>query len=89
MSRRTGAEAGAAGVGVFFAACAVGHAIGTLPRSRTAMEWFRDSAWLPPWPALVGRLVPVAGPYWLVDVPQALLYSGPARRLGAGRGGAR
>jgi hypothetical protein len=56
------AERATAGAGLFFAACAVGNAVGTLPRATTALTWFRDTAWLPPYPALLQRLVPVAAP---------------------------
>ena len=50
--------------GVFFAACAVVNAVGTLRRARPFLEWCRDSAWLPPYPAVLERLVPVAP--WVV-----------------------
>lgn len=62
VGNRRPAELGAAATGVFFAACAVGNAVGTLPRATTALTWFRDGAWLPPYPALLRRLVPVAVP---------------------------
>lgn len=65
---RSAAELGAAGVGVFFAACAVGNAAGTLPRATTLLAWFRDSAWLPPYPAVLRRLVPVAAPVVVATV---------------------
>ncbi|SOC49609.1 hypothetical protein SAMN05660748_2337 [Blastococcus aggregatus] len=125
---RTAPELAATGVGLFFAACAVGNAVGTLPRSTQLMEWFRDTTWLPPYRVVLARLVPVAAPvvgatavaeaavavlllgrrhqeaglwlatgwvigispavgspYWLVNVPQAMLYAGLARRLRAAR----
>jgi hypothetical protein len=50
--------------GVFFAACAAGNAVGTLRGARPFMEWCRDGAWMPPYPAVLGRLVPVAP--WVV-----------------------
>ena len=115
---------GTRGVGVFFAGCAVGNAVGTLRQARPFLEWCRDAAWLPPYPAVLQRLVPVAPwvvggtvvmeagvatlllgrrhqeaglwaatlfvvgvspaiawPYWTANIPQALLYTGLARRL--------
>lgn len=60
--RPSAAELGAAATGVFFAACAAGNAVGTLPRSATALAWFRDGAWLPPYRVVLERLVPVAAP---------------------------
>jgi hypothetical protein len=55
---------GTRATGVFFAACAVGNAVGTLPRATTFLEWCRDNAWLDPYPAVLKRLVPVAA--WVV-----------------------
>lgn len=50
--------------GVFFAACATGNAVGTLRRATPFLEWCRDGAWLPPYRAVLRRLVPVAP--WVV-----------------------
>lgn len=55
---------GTRATGVFFAACAVGNAVGTLRRATPFLEWCRDGAWLPPYPAVLRRLVPVAP--WVV-----------------------
>lgn len=50
----------ARGVGLFFATCAIGNAVGTRRRAREFLEWCRDGAWLPPYPTVLDRLVPVA-----------------------------
>jgi hypothetical protein len=55
---------GTRAVGVFFAACAVGNTAGTLRQATPFLEWCRDGAWLPPYPAILERLVPVAP--WVV-----------------------
>jgi hypothetical protein len=55
---------GTRAVGVFFAGCAVVNAVGTLRRAGPFLEWCRDGAWLPPYPAVLQRLVPVAP--WVV-----------------------
>jgi hypothetical protein len=64
--------------GVFFAACAVGNAVSTLRRARPFLEWCRDGAWLPPYPAVLERLVPVAP--WVVG-GTVLLEAGIAALL--------
>lgn len=47
-------------VGVGFAAAAIGNALGTLRRSTWFVEWMADSAWIPPYPWIMERLVGVA-----------------------------
>jgi hypothetical protein len=75
--------------GVFFAACAVGNAVGTLPHARPFLEWCRDGAWLPPYRAVLAQLVPVAP--WVVGATAAfeagvagLLLGSRGHRLGLG-----
>jgi hypothetical protein len=55
---------GARAAGVFFTGCAIGNAVGTLRRATPFLEWCRDGSWLAPYPAVLGRLVPVAP--WVV-----------------------
>jgi hypothetical protein len=55
---------GTRATGVFFAACAVGNSVATLPRATPFLEWCRDTAWLAPYPAVLKRLVPLAP--WVV-----------------------
>jgi hypothetical protein len=69
---------GTRATGVFFAACAVGNALGTLRRARPFLAWCRDGAWLPPYPAVLGRLVPVAP--WVIG-GTALAEAGVASLL--------
>lgn len=57
-------------VGAGFATAAVGNAIGFLPRSGELLVWFRDTAWLPPYPWVLGHLVEIAP----VAVGAAVLY---------------
>jgi hypothetical protein len=78
---------GTQAVGTFFAACAMGNAVGTLPHARSFLEWCRDGAWLPSHRAVLTRLVPVAP--WVVGATAvfesgvAALLLGPRRhRLG-------
>jgi hypothetical protein len=47
-------------VGVGFAAAAIGNAVSTLHRSTWFVEWMADSAWIPPYPWFLQRLVGVA-----------------------------
>jgi hypothetical protein len=47
-------------VGVGFAAAAIENALGTLRRSTWFVEWMADSAWIPPYPWILERLVGVA-----------------------------
>jgi hypothetical protein len=47
-------------VGIGFAAAAIGNALGTLRRSTWFVEWMADSAWIPPYPWILERLVDVA-----------------------------
>jgi hypothetical protein len=51
---------GTGATGAFFAACAVGNLLGTLPAARPFLEWCRDGAWLPPYRVVLSRLVPAA-----------------------------
>lgn len=46
--------------GTFFAACAMGNAIWTVPIAESFLAWLHDGAWLPPYPWVLDRLVPVA-----------------------------
>ena len=64
--------------GAFFAACAVVNAVSTVRRAGPFLEWCRDGAWLPPYPAVLGRLVPVAP--WVVG-GTALAEAGVATLL--------
>jgi hypothetical protein len=51
--------AAARAIGIFFAACAVSNAVGTRRQAREFLAWCRDGAWLPPYSAVLARLVPV------------------------------
>jgi hypothetical protein len=47
-------------IGGGFLVAAVGNAVGTLPRAEELIGWFRDSAWLPPYPWVLSHLVDAA-----------------------------
>jgi len=49
---------GTCATGAFFATCAVVNALGTLRGARPFLAWCRDGAWLPPYRAVLARLVP-------------------------------
>ena len=45
---------------MLFGAAAVGNAIWTVSIAESFFEWLRDGAWVPPYPWILGQLVPVA-----------------------------
>jgi hypothetical protein len=47
-------------VGVGFGCAAVGNLVGFLPRATELLPWFAETAWLPPYPWLLSRLVDIA-----------------------------
>lgn len=47
-------------VGAGFAGAAVGNTIWFLPRAGELLGWFRETAWLPPYPWVLGYLVEIA-----------------------------
>lgn len=55
-----GERAAQLAVGVGFGAAAVGNVVGFLPRASELLPWFAETAWLPPYPWILERLLPVA-----------------------------
>ncbi len=49
-----------AAVGVGFGCAAIGNLVGFLPRATELLPWFAKTAWLPPYPWLLNRLVEIA-----------------------------
>jgi hypothetical protein len=74
---------GTRAVGAFFAACALGNAVGTSRRAIPFLEWCRDGAWLAPYPAVLRRLVPLAP--WAVGATAAFEAGVAALLLGGRR----
>ena len=46
--------------GIGFGCAAVGNLFGFLPRAGELLPWFADTAWLPPYPWVLHRLLPLA-----------------------------
>jgi hypothetical protein len=63
--------------GAGFACAAVGNAVAFLPRAGEQLAWFRDTAWLPPYPRVLNRLIEIAP----LTVGSAVVYESAVAAL--------